>query len=78
MNRLRPVATVVLAALVVTPSLWEAITGNLSPVTVLGRLVLGLLVCGALVWAATGVVLHYAKVQLRSRSDVDIRREFEP
>ncbi len=75
---MRPVATVVLAALVTAPSLWEAATGNLSPAAVLGRLALALPVCAALVWAATGVVLHYAKVQLRSRSAAEMRRDIEP
>ncbi len=75
--RLRPVATVVLAALAVTPSLWEAAANNLSPVTVLGRLALALLVCSLLVWATTGVVLHYARVQLRSRSAMETPPEFD-
>ena len=77
LSRLRPVGTVVLAALVVAPSLWEAATGNLSPVAVLERLALALLVCSLLVWATTGVVLHYARVQLRSRSTVETPADFE-
>ncbi len=45
--RYRPVLTVLLATVTVIPSLWEAATGNLSFLTVLGRLALSLLVCGA-------------------------------
>lgn len=67
--RLRPVATVVLAALAVSPSLVELMDGNLSAVTLLARLAGALVVCGALVWVATAVVLHYADVQVRSREE---------
>jgi hypothetical protein len=77
-SRYRPVLTVVLAALTVLPSLWEAATGNLSVVAVLGRLALSLLVCGTLVWATTGVLLHYARVRIRSRSAPERRLEIEP
>lgn len=76
-SRLRPVLTVLLAALAVLPSLWEAATGNLSPVTVLVRLALALLVCGALVWATTGVVLHYTRVQVRARATSASRNRAE-
>jgi hypothetical protein len=61
-QRYRPLATVVLAVAVVLPSLWELATGNLSAVTLLGRLALALAVCGVLVWALTGVVLRYARM----------------
>ena len=61
-GRYRPVLTVVLApALTVIPSVWEAATGNLSFITVLGRLCLSLLVCGVLVWVTTGVMVHYRR-----------------
>jgi hypothetical protein len=60
--RLRPVATVVLAVALVVPSLWELATGNLSAATLLVRLALALAVCAVLVWAATGVVLRYARM----------------
>lgn len=77
-SRYRPVLTVLLAALTVLPSIWEAATGNLSFLTVLGRLALSLPVCGALVWVTTGVVLHYARAQVRSRSGAESRLEIEP
>jgi hypothetical protein len=60
--RFRPVATVVLAVALVLPSLWELAAGNLSAVTLLVRLALALAVCALLVWAATGVVLRYARM----------------
>lgn len=77
-NRYRPVLTVLLAAVTVTPSVWETATGNLSFLTVLGRLALSLLVCGALVWVTTGVMVHYARIRLRSRSGSESRLEIEP
>jgi hypothetical protein len=77
-SRYRPVLTVVLAAVTVIPSVWEAATGNLSFITVLGRLCLSLLVCGVLVWVTTGVMVHYAQVRLRSRSAPESRLEIEP
>ncbi|HTU38542.1 MAG TPA: hypothetical protein VMF35_11140 [Acidimicrobiales bacterium] len=77
-SRYRPVLTVLLAALAVMPSVWEAATGNLSFVAVLGRLALSLLFCGALVWVTTGVMLHYARVQVRARSRHETSLEIEP
>ncbi len=77
-NRYRPVLTVLLAAVTVIPSVWEAATGNLSFLTVLSRLALSLLVCGVLVWATTGVMVHYARIRLRSRSGSESRLEIEP
>lgn len=59
----RPLATVVLAVALVLPSLWEVVTGNLSAVTLLARLALALPVSAVLVWAATGIVLRYARMQ---------------
>jgi len=70
-QRYRPLATVVLAVAVVLPSLWELATGNLSAVTLLGRLALALAVCGVLVWAGTGVVLRYARIHARRPAEVD-------
>jgi hypothetical protein len=77
-RRFRPVLTVSLAALSILPSLWEAATGNLSFVSVLGRLALALVVSAVLVWLTTAVVLHYARVQLRSPSAAEAKREIEP
>jgi hypothetical protein len=77
-SRYRPVLTVLLAGLTVLPSVWEAATGNLSFVTVLGRLALSILVCGTLVWVTTGVMVHYVRVRLRSRSAPESRLEIEP
>jgi hypothetical protein len=62
MQRFRPVATVVLAALLMLPSLGEFAAGNLPAVTFLVRLALALAVCAVLVWALTGMVLRYARM----------------
>ena len=77
-RRYRPVLTVSLAALSILPSLWESATGNLSFVTVLGRLALALAFSALLVWLTTGVVLHYARIQVRSRAAPESRLEIEP
>jgi len=68
-QRYRPLATVALAVALVLPSLWELATGNLSAVTLLGRLALALAVCAVLVWALTGVVLRYARLHARSPAE---------
>jgi hypothetical protein len=65
----RPLATVILAAALVLPSLWELATGNLSAVTLLARLALALPVCAVLVWGVTGIVLRYARMQARAQGD---------
>ena len=80
-QRFRPLATVVLAVALMLPSLWELATGNLSAVTFLTRLALTLGVCAVLVWAGTGVILRYARMQAQTpdegepfaaaRSDLD-------
>jgi hypothetical protein len=64
-QRFRPVATVVLAALLILPSLGELAAGNLPAVTFLVRLALALAVCAVLVWALTGMVLRYARMHAR-------------
>jgi hypothetical protein len=64
-QRFRPVATVVLAALLMLPSLGELAAGNLPAVTLLVRLALALAVCAVLVWALTGMVLRYARMHAR-------------
>jgi hypothetical protein len=55
-QRFRPVATVVLAALLMLPSLGELAAGNLPAVTFL---------VAVLVWALTGMVLRYARMHAR-------------
>ena len=70
-QRYRPVATVVLAVAVVLPSLWELATGNLSVVTLLGRLALAIAVCGVLVWAVSGLVLRYARMHARRPAEAE-------
>ena len=75
-QRRRPLASVVVAVVVTLPSLWQTVSGNLSVVTFVFRLTLALAVSMALVWLATGVFLHYARVQARSDSGNDgARRE---
>ena len=61
-QRFRPVATVVAAALFMVPSLAELAGGNLSAVTFLFRLALALVVCAVLVWVVTGLILRYARM----------------
>lgn len=61
-QRFRPVATVVAAALFMLPSLAELAAGNLSAVSFLVRLALALIVCAVLVWILTGLVLRYARM----------------
>ena len=63
-RRLRLLGVVILALITLVPSAVEMFRQNLSPVTVLLRLVLALVVLGVLVWAISGVVLHYARVQV--------------
>ena len=65
-QRRRPLATVVLAVLLTLPSLWQTVVGTLAVVTFLFRLTLAVAVSMALVWLATGVFLHYARVQERA------------
>jgi ABC-type nickel/cobalt efflux system permease component RcnA len=64
-QRFRPLAAVVLAVALMLPSFGELATGNLSAVTFLARLALALAVGAVLVWAVTGVVLRYARMQAR-------------
>jgi hypothetical protein len=65
-RRLRPVIVIVLATVVILPSLYEMVTQALSPLTVLFRLAQGLAVIGLLVWIVSAVVVHYARIQLKS------------
>ncbi len=76
-QRLRPLATIVLAIVMLLPSLAEAITGDLPIVSLLSRLALALAVSGVLVWIVTGVVLHYARVQAQSGSDRRQKRDID-
>ncbi len=69
--RFRPLATVVLAVVLVVPSLWELATGNLSAVTLLARLALALPVCAVLVWALTGIVLRYARMHAQRPAEAE-------
>jgi hypothetical protein len=70
-QRLRPVASVVLAVVVMVPSLWEVASGNLSAITLLVRLALALAVCTVLVWAATGLVLRYARMHAQRAAEAE-------
>jgi len=65
-RRFRPVIVIVLAVIVLLPSLDEMITQGLSPLVVLARLAESLAVVGALVWAVSAVVLHYARIQVET------------
>jgi ABC-type nickel/cobalt efflux system permease component RcnA len=68
-RRLRPVLVVALTVVVLLPSLDDMVNGGLSPLAVLARLALSLAVVGALVWAVSAVVLHYARIQVKSGRD---------
>jgi hypothetical protein len=68
-QRFRPVATVVLAALLMLPSLGEFAAGNLPAVTFLVRLALALAVCAVLVWALTGMILRYARMHAQRSAE---------
>jgi hypothetical protein len=70
-RRYRPVAVIVLSVLMLLPSFDEMVSQDLSPLAVLVRLVEALVVTGLLVWALSGVVLHYARVQVRSAMTPD-------
>jgi hypothetical protein len=70
-RRLRPVIVIVLAVIVLLPSLDEMLTDSLSPLAVLARLAESLAVVGALVWAVSAVVLHYARIQVESHRSGD-------
>jgi predicted permease len=70
-RRYRPAAAIVLALVVLGPSFDQLVTQDLSPLAVLVRLVEALVVTGLLVWALSGVVLHYARVQVRSTAPSD-------
>jgi hypothetical protein len=65
-RRLRPVLVLALTVAVLLPSLDDMVVGGLSPLTVLARLALSLAVVGALVWAVSALVLHYARIQVKS------------
>jgi hypothetical protein len=67
-RRFRLVAAIVVAIVVLLPTLDEMVSQGLSPLIVLVRLVEALIVAGILVWCVSGVVLHYARVQIRSQA----------
>ena len=68
-QRFRPLATVVLAVALMLPSFGDLAGGNLSAVTFLARLALALAVGAVLVWAVTGVILRYARMQARTMAE---------
>lgn len=70
-RRFRPVVVIVLTIVVLLPSFGEMVTQSLSPLTVLARLAGSLAVVGLLVWAVSGVVLHYAGIQVKSQRHRD-------
>lgn len=70
-QRFRPVASVVLASLLMLPSLGELAAGNLSAITFLVRLAVALAVCAILVWALTGMVLRYARMHAQRPAEND-------
>jgi hypothetical protein len=65
-RRLRPLASVIVTVLVMTPSFVEMGTQALSTVSVLERLAAALAIVSVLVWLVSGLILHYARTQLRN------------
>jgi uncharacterized membrane protein len=65
-RRLRPLASVIVTVLVMTPSFVAMGTQALSELSVLERLAVSLAIVSVLVWLVSGLVLHYAKTQLRN------------
>ena len=65
-RRLRPIVVILLSIPVMLPTLDEMVAQGLSAVSVLLRLVETLVFIGVVVWLTSGVVLHYARVQIRS------------
>jgi uncharacterized protein YqhQ len=72
-RRVRPLIVIVLAVIVLLPSIDEMLTQDLSPLSVLVRLAESLFVLGLLVWSVSAVVLYYARIQVESHH----RRETE-
>jgi hypothetical protein len=70
-RRLRPIVVVALAAIALLPSFVEMATQNLAALTVLVRLAESLVLIGVLVWGASAVVLHYARIQVESQGSGD-------
>jgi hypothetical protein len=68
-RRLRPILVLALTVVVMLPSLEDMVVGGLSALTVLARLAVSLAVVGALVWAVSALVLHYARIQVQSGRD---------
>lgn len=65
-RRLRPLVSVVATVVIMVPSFIEMGTQALSALTVLERLAASLAVVSVLVWLVSGLVVHYAKHQLRN------------
>ncbi len=65
-RRLRPLVSVIVTVLVMAPSFVEMGTQDLSALSVLERLAASLATVSVLVWLVGGLVLHYAKTQLRN------------
>jgi amino acid permease len=73
-RRLRPLASVIVTVLVMSPSFVEMGTQSLSALSVLERLAASLALVSVLVLLVSGLVLHYARTQLRkSLEDVEPR-----
>jgi hypothetical protein len=71
-RRLRPLASVIVTVLVMTPSFVEMGTQSLSALSVLERLAVSLALVTVLTWLLSGLILHYARTQLRnSLEDVE-------
>jgi hypothetical protein len=62
-RRLRPILALALTVVVLLPSLDDMVIGGLA------RLAVSLAVVGALVWGVSALVLHYARIQVKSGRD---------
>ncbi|MGA7835160.1 MAG: hypothetical protein WCA31_08120 [Acidimicrobiales bacterium] len=65
-RRLRPLVSVVITVIVMVPSFVEMGTQALSALSVLERLAVSLALVSVLVWLVTGLLVHYARAQLRN------------
>lgn len=67
--RFRPFAIVMLATLVVIPSIFDMLTQGMSVIVVLFRYLVALVVMGSFVWIVSTILIRYATMQARAESE---------
>jgi hypothetical protein len=70
-RRFRPAFIVVLAIVMLLPSLFQMVTRGLSVLEVLVRFVEAVVVVGVLVWLVSAVVIRFALIQARQDPDTE-------